>query len=104
MTRRKVRETTLVRPRRARTPKATPNTAVEPIVAPGPPSAPAEPTGDASEFYIREWRGESLYECPGRDFLGRSHRSIIKHIRAVHTDDRPVEKRAHDAGIILARR
>jgi hypothetical protein len=64
------------------------------------------PAGDASPYYLREWRGSALYGCPScRDFTARSHAAVDKHRAIVHPEPRQltVEERARRAGIITSR-
>jgi len=73
----------------------------------GPSEAVTEdPDGDASPFYLREWRGGPLYGCPFGDFTGRTHQAVVRHAGDAHprVPEPDIEQRARQAGIILARR
>lgn len=86
-------------------PEPTPDT----VVALGPSDAPTEDGGEVegeqSPYYLREWRGASLFKCPGGDFHGLSHGAVVRHIEKAHAPvpQPDMKTRAARAGIILGK-
>lgn len=69
----------------------------------GPPRPSSEPLGEPEPYYLREWRGSSLFGCPDCGYTGRSTGAVDRHRAESHPSppDVPVNVRARRAGIIL---
>jgi hypothetical protein len=86
---------------------AAPESAPDSIEPLGPSYAPTEDGGEveSSPYYVREWRGAPLFDCPGGDFHGRSHEAVESHIQKAHAPipEPDMKTRAARAGIILGK-
>lgn len=60
-------------------------------------------------YAARQWRGTTIWQCPGCPFPGTSADAVARHIAAAHPtppapEPETLEERADRSGIILATR